>query len=117
MHSGRMRQLGTGVATIQILIDDIVVADLDNPHPSLPSWQWVDLQLEKTGMNLTVVMMLKNPNSLSATTTAYFDDLCVAFDDPVDLGGRGMLLLITTALYYCFRHNFVCVSYTIAWSI
>ena len=112
IHSGRMRQVsGSGVATIRILIDGEVVTSLDNPHPSLPSWQWVGLQLKKSGSNLTVMMTLNNFNTPSAAM-AYFDDLCVTFSSTnlLDPGGGGMCLNDVSnchCLYSGFCHNFV----------
>ena len=94
IDSGRMRQVNdSGVATIRILIDGELVTNLDNPHPSLPSWQWVGLQLKKQGSNLTVMMTLNTDSSAGAM--AYFDDLCVTFSstNPVDPGGGSMSLL------------------------
>ena len=106
-----MRQVNdSGVATIRILIDGEVVTNLNNPYPSLPSWQWVGLQVKKPGSNLTVMMTLNNFNTPSAAT-AYFDDLCVTFSitDPLDLGGGGMCLDVSNChcLYSGFCHDFV----------
>ena len=95
-----MRQVGPGVATIRVLIDDLD-QDLDNPYPTLPSWQWVGFQLKKTGMNLTVqVMMILNDSS--SATTAYFDDLCVTFSNTVDPENRGILSLIAIVYIMAF---------------
>lgn len=95
LPSGRMRQVNgptSGMATIQILVDNEVLQNLDNPYPNLPSWHWVGKRLQRSGSNLTVVMTLTNFNTLSAAT-AYFDDLCVTFPSSspvVDTEGEGM---------------------------
>jgi hypothetical protein len=79
-----MRQVDSmsGVATIQVLIDNLVIDRLRNPYPNLPSWQWFGKQFSKPGSNLTVMMTLSDLNPPSSPVTAYFDDLCVTFSNP-----------------------------------
>ena len=70
-----MRQNGSGVASIQILIDGEVFKVLNNPYPTLTSWQWVSATLQQMSVsNLTIVMMVRGS---SESGVVYFDDLCV----------------------------------------
>lgn len=93
-RSGRMRQVNdstSGVATIQVLVNNEVVISQDNPYPNLRSWQWFGKQFRKPVSNLTVMMMIKDPSIPSSSPiTAYFDDLCVTFSN--DPPGGGMRL-------------------------
>ena len=89
-----MRQVNdsvSGVATIQVLINNIEVVRRDNPYPNLRSWQWFGRQLRKPVSNLTVVMTINDLGiPSSSSVTAYFDDLCVTLSD--DPPGGGMHL-------------------------
>ena len=91
IRSGRMRQVNdsmSGVATIQVLINNIEVVRQENPHPNLRSWQWFGRQLRKPVSNLTVVMTINNLGIPSSSPVmAYFDDLCVTLSDNPPGGG------------------------------
>ena len=82
--SARVRQDGSGVAQIQLLLDGSDVSQkcplLRNPYPALQSWQWVGCNLAISGSNLTIVMNVTEVNTGQVgTSTAYFDDICVTF--------------------------------------
>lgn len=70
-----------GVAVINVSLDGSLLGVLEQPFPSLISWQWVAGWYNVTrGRNMSVVLMVRRGESEDPIQgVAYFDDLCVSF--------------------------------------
>ena len=104
-HSGRMRQEGSGVASIQLLVDDTIHTSLANPNPDNVSWQWVSKRVKVVnGTIATLALTVKNQSSSSGAIisgVAFFDDLCMTFKR-VDRGGSdGMCVCVCLCVCLC----------------
>ena len=70
-----------GVAVINVSQDEGPLGVLEQPFPSLTSWQWVAGQYNvKRGRNMSVVLTVRRGESEDPIQgVTYFDDLCVSF--------------------------------------
>ena len=74
-----MSSLGVGV--INVSLDGGLEGVLEQPFPSLTSWQWVGGSYNVTGSrNMSVVLTVgRGEGEDHIQGTAYFDDLCISF--------------------------------------
>ena len=68
-----------GIALINVTLDEDPTGILEQPFPSLDSWQWVGHNYPITGgRSLSVVLTVRRREGEDRIQgTAYFDDLCV----------------------------------------
>ena len=86
-----------GVALINVTLDEGQRDNLEQPFPSLDSWQWVGRNYSISGeQNMSVVLTVRQGDGEDHIQgTAYFDDLCVSFAQ----GG------LTSSPGFCQEHN------------
>ena len=89
-----------GIALINVTLDEDLRGILEQPFPTLESWQWVGHNYSITGGgNMSVVLTVRRGEGEDHIQgTAYFDDLCVSFTQGGFSSSPGVRHLTTTAV-------------------